>query len=291
MALLTVEGLNKFYGKNHVLKSITFDIHPGDLIGLVGPNGSGKSTLMRSVLNLEPIKEGTIRLLGEIKKEDTKFFKYLTFLPSENHLYDHLTGRDHMAFIANVHSLDRNCINKVIDKVGIGGYVDQTVKSYSYGMRQRLLIALSILPEPKLIFMDEPFNGLDPTSVIELKQLVRELNQEGITLMISTHNLNILQDLTNDIWFIKDGALNKSYQKESLVYLIEIDESDVEYVKTEIAGSNIDINEDKNTLIIKDKSQLNNYLQVLIRKNINIKSVNENRTSLEQTYKEIYEIS
>lgn len=109
--------------------------------------------------------------------------------------------------------------------------------------------------------------------------------------MISTHNLNILQDLTNDIWFIKDGALNKSYQKESLVYLIEIDESDVEYVKTEIAGSNIDINEDKNTLIIKDKSQLNNYLQVLIRKNINIKSVNENRTSLEQTYKEIYEIS
>ena len=181
---------------------------------------------MRSILDLENVESGSV-MVKDISNRSPEFFKYVTFLPSDNYLYTQLTGDDHLAFVANIYNLDKREIDGVIDLIGIRTYVNQPVKSYSYGMRQHLLIALSILTKPLLILMDEPFNGLDPTSVIELKQLIRTLHAQGISIIISTHNLDILEDLTNVIWFIKDGHLSKNDISPDDNFPFEIEVSDL----------------------------------------------------------------
>ena len=206
LSVLTVEKLTKKYGKKSILKNISFVVNEGDLIGLVGPNGAGKSTLMRSILALEEVESGAVAVKN-ISNKHPDFFKHISFLPSDNYLYMQLTGYDHLSFVANIYQVDKSEIDQVIELIGIQTYVNNPVKSYSYGMRQHLLIALSILTKPLLILMDEPFNGLDPTSTIELKQLIRTLHAQGVSIIVSTHNLDILEDLTQTIWFIKDGEL------------------------------------------------------------------------------------
>lgn len=204
--VLEVKQLEKRYKNRVILQQVSFTIGAGELIGLVGPNGAGKSTLMRSILGLEELKSGTVHI-NSISNKDPQFFKSISFLPSDNYLYMQLSGYDHLSFVASIYGIPRQEIEEVIALIGIRSYVNQPVKAYSYGMRQHLLIALSILTKPLIILMDEPFNGLDPTSTIELKQLIRTLHAKGLSIIVSTHNLDILEDLTDTIWFIKDGKL------------------------------------------------------------------------------------
>src|SRR5690606_8556041 len=109
-------------------------INAGEIIGLVGPNGAGKTTLMRSILALEDIENGKITV-KDIPNTQPDFFKYVSFLPSDNYLYMHLTGYDHLSFVANIYNLGQKEINEVTDLIGMRSYVNQSVKSYSYGMR------------------------------------------------------------------------------------------------------------------------------------------------------------
>ncbi|MEZ7173706.1 ABC transporter ATP-binding protein [Sporosarcina sp. OR05] len=292
MSILKVDQLTKNYGKRSILKEITFEMNEGDIIGLVGPNGAGKSTLMRSVLALEDVESGSVRIKG-ISNQNPEFFRYVTFLPSDNYLYMHLTGYDHLAFVASIYNLDKKEIDEVIQLIGIRTYVNNPVKSYSYGMRQHLLIALSILTKPLIILMDEPFNGLDPTSVIELKELIRALHAKGISLLISTHNLDILEDLTSTIWFIKDGELvkndmlldgNDPFQIEVVVPA----ETSLEKV---MSDSQLPYRLLDNRLFTDPAYELEKYLEWLIKNGVTIQSVNRSKRNLEEMYKSFYEVN
>ena len=291
MSVLMVNQLTKKYGSKTVLQAVSFDMKEGDIIGLVGPNGAGKSTLMRSILALEDVESGTVMIQG-ISNRNPGFFKYVSFLPSDNYLYMHLTGYDHLAFVANIYKLDRSEIDEVVDLIGIRTYVNQPVKSYSYGMRQHLLIALSILTKPLVILMDEPFNGLDPTSVIELKELIRALHAKGISLLISTHNLDILEDLTNTIWFIKDGKL---FKNDILInmndpYQIEVHAADEIALDKLMADSQLQYELLGNRILTNPSHGLEQYLEWLIRNGVQIKSVNQIKQKLEEMYKSFYEV-
>ncbi len=292
MSVLTVEKLTKKYGKKSVLKNISFVINEGDLIGLVGPNGAGKSTLMRSILALEEVESGSV-MVKDISNKSSEFFKHISFLPSDNYLYMQLTGYDHLSFVANIYHIDKSKIDEVIELIGIQTFVNNPVKSYSFGMRQHLLIALSILTKPLLILMDEPFNGLDPTSTIELKQLIRTLHAQGVSIIVSTHNLDILEDLTHRIWFIKDGNLVKHniLLDENDPYQIEVSLLSETLLKKLLTDSDLPFRLIENRIFTDPTYNVEKYLEYLIKNGVKIKSVIRSKKNLEEMYKSFYEIN
>ena len=287
--VLHVHQLEKKYKNKLILENINFSIGGGEIIGLVGPNGAGKSTLMRSVLGLEEINGGSVQI-NNISHNSPEFFKYISFLPSDNYLYMQLTGYDHLSFIANVYKIPPNDIEDIIDLVGIRSYVNQPVKSYSYGMRQHLFIAVSILTKPLIILMDEPFNGLDPTSIIELKQLIRTLNAQGVSIVISTHNLDILEDLTDTIWFIKEGKLYTNQLESMIEVPYEIKCAVTGDLAQLMEGSNLLFQINENRIITDPSFEVETYLQWLIKKDVQIQSVNPVKRNLEELYRDFYNV-
>ncbi len=291
MSLLQVHQLRKKYGNLLILRDISFDINEGDIIGLVGPNGAGKSTLLRSILAIEEVERGSVKVKN-ISNQNSDFYKFVSFIPSDNYLYMQLTGYDHLAFVANIYQLGKAAIEEVIDQIGISTYVDQPVKTYSYGMRQHLLIALSILTKPSIILMDEPFNGLDPTSTIELKELIRKLHAQRISLIISTHNLDILEDLTKTIWFIRDEMLFKDDIKleMKLPYQIEVKVTDVTILENLMTDCQLPHQLSENIVITDHNYDVGKYLEWLLMNKVQIQSVNQIKPNLEGRYKHFYEV-
>lgn len=291
MSVLQVHQLRKKYGNQLVLQDISFEISEGDVIGLVGPNGAGKSTLIRSILAIEEVEHGSV-MVKNISNQSPDFYKYVSFLPSDNYLYMQLTGYDHLACVANIYQLEKKAIEEVIELIGIRTYVDQPVKSYSYGMRQHLLIALCILTNPSVILMDEPFNGLDPTSTIELKDLIHNLKVKGISFLISTHNLDILEDLTKTIWFIKDGMLFKDYIQieRNLPYQIEVFVTEETVLEKLMEDSQLPYQVLEHRIITDHNYDVGKYLEWLLKNNVQIQSVNQSKPDLEERYKQFYEV-
>lgn len=287
--VLRVKQLTKKYKNKTVLKDISFSINAGEIIGLVGPNGAGKSTLMRSILALEAIENGTITV-NDIANNQPDFYKYISFLPSDNYLYMSLTGYDHLSFVANIYNLEKTEIEETIDLIGIRSYVNQPIKSYSYGMRQHLLIALSILTKPIIILMDEPFNGLDPTSIIELKQLIRTLHSQGISIFISTHNLDILEDLTQTIWFIKDGELFTNSPVDTMSTSYEIAFFYQGNVEELMKDSYLPFKMKDSLLMTNSAHSIEKYLEWLIKNGVQIQSVNRSKRNLEDAYRHFYDV-
>lgn len=287
--VLEVRELEKTYKQKKVLEDVSFTIEQGEVIGLVGPNGAGKSTLMRSILGLEEINKGSVKI-KEWTPQDPNFFKYISFLPSDNYLYMQLSGYDHLAFIANTYDLPQEDVDQVVTLIGIESYVHHPVKSYSYGMRQHLLIAISILTKPLIILMDEPFNGLDPTSIIELKQLIRTLNNQGMSIVISTHNLDVLEDLTNKVWFIKDGHLvtNDLVASGAMTYELKLSYS--EDIDTLMSPSGLPYSVKDNNVITDASVGMEKYLEWLLNHDVYIQSVNPINRKLEELYREFYEV-
>ncbi|MGN7476292.1 ABC transporter ATP-binding protein [Solibacillus silvestris] len=287
--VLQVNQLEKKYKKKLVLQNISFSINAGEIIGLVGPNGAGKSTLMRSILGLEQLEGGSVQI-NNIPHSDPEFFKYISFLPSDNYLYMQLTGYDHLSFVAGIYHLSPKEIDEVIDLIGIRSYVNQPVKSYSFGMRQHLLIALSIMTNPLIILMDEPFNGLDPTSIIELKQLIRTLHGKRMSIVISTHNLDILEDLTDTIWFIKEGKLFTNNVASNMDLPFEIKYTYTGDLAELMIESGLPYQINENRLITGTADTIEKYLQWLLKNDVQIHSVNPIKRNLEELYRDFYQV-
>lgn len=206
MEVLEVTNLSKSYGKHLVIDGVSFMFSQPGIIALVGPNGVGKSTLMNILLNLIPYDEGQVRILGADHK-DEKIFHSVSYLKDNTILYPYLTGWDHLSFAAAVYGLSKEGIDQVVDQLRIKDYVGKKTSSYSLGMKQMLLIALAILNDSQLIIMDEPLNGLDPSRIIEVRELLKILASQGKTILISSHTFLEVEEMTNYILFLKDGKI------------------------------------------------------------------------------------
>lgn len=206
MSILKIENLTKSYGKHEVLKGIDLEIDKPGIYALVGPNGAGKSTLFNTIANLISPTSGTIEVVNKSNK-NTDIFYETSFLKDNRVLYDYLSGYDHLYFIQNAQKLPKERVKEVVDKLGIESYMSKRTGDYSLGMKQLLLIAMAILNKPKLMILDEPLNGLDPTAIIKVRKLFKELEERGTTILIASHTLSEIDRLTNKIMFLKDGKV------------------------------------------------------------------------------------
>jgi len=204
--ILSIKDVYKSYGKEQVLKGITFELEEPQIIALVGPNGSGKSTLLNIITNLLPADKGEVTVLGK-NNRDPNIFREISVMQDNTVLYDYLTGYDHLQFICDVQGLKKKQLLKTADRIGITSYLNKKVKNYSLGMKQHLLLAMAVVNQPKLMILDEPLNGLDPTSAIRVRELLLALREEGTTILLSSHNLAEIDRVTSSILFLKKGNL------------------------------------------------------------------------------------
>ena len=204
--IINVQGLKKRYHQQDVLKDITFQIENPQIVALVGPNGSGKTTMLNCLMNLLPFQEGEITILGKNHKDPSLFYD-VSYLQDNRVLYGDLTGYDHLKFICKVQKLPISKVKEVAEYIGMDSYGKKRVRSYSLGMKQHLLLAMAVINNPKLILLDEPINGLDPTSAIHMRNILMDLHAKGTTIIISSHNLEEIDKMTNTIYFMKDGRI------------------------------------------------------------------------------------
>ena len=227
MAVLKVTNLTKNYGKQEVLKGVNLLLEEPGIYALIGPNGSGKTTLFNTISNLLKPTSGEIEVVGK-KNTDASIFYEVSFLKDNRVLYEYLSGYDHLTFIQSAQKLPKERVDEVIKKMQIGHYVHKKVGDYSLGMKQSLLIAMAMLNKPKLMILDEPLNGLDPTSVIKVRYLLKELAENGTTILISSHTLSEIDLITDNIMFLKDGRIveEKIEIANGNIYAINVENTD-----------------------------------------------------------------
>lgn len=206
MAILSIKNITKKFKNHIVLDDISLTIDEPGIWALVGPNGVGKTTFLNVVTNILPATSGTVNLMGK-SNQDPSVFKQVAYLQDNRVLFEYLTGYDHLKYLCDVHKLPKKRIHEVAEYVGMESYLKKTVGNYSLGMKQHLLLAMALMNEPQLLLLDEPLNGLDPTSAILMRKIFLELAEQGTTILLSSHNLAEIDRVTQQIIFLKDGKL------------------------------------------------------------------------------------
>lgn len=288
--IIQVKDLKKRYKKEWILKGINIEVDEPKIIALVGPNGSGKTTLLNCMTNLLSFQEGEITLVGK-KIDDPSLFYDVSYLQDNRILYGNLTGYDHLKFICAVQKLSSSKISEVADWVGMTDYLKKRVRNYSLGMKQHLLLAMSIINDPKLLLLDEPLTGLDPTSAITMRNILLDLNHKGTTILLSSHNLDEIDRLTNSIYFLKDGEiLEESLSNlNSRHYTVTVTDSDK--VQNILKEHNYDFTiANNNQVSFSEQSiDLPTFINLMNQNDIAIQDIDKQKLGAEKRYQELFE--
>lgn len=205
---IRVSGLEKRYGKTEALRGLDFEIPSGKLTGFLGPNGAGKTTTFRAVLGLTRRDGGQVEVLGQPVPGDlTRIVKKVGVIVEEPGLIKALTGRKNLVVAADTLGFGHDRISGLLDFVGLGSDADRKTGDYSKGMRQRLALAAALLGDPELLILDEPLDGLDPGGQLAFRARLKELTEEGRTVVVSSHDLADVEALADYVVVIDEGRL------------------------------------------------------------------------------------
>jgi len=206
--MLIVSNLVKRYGKQNAVNNISFQLDGGEVVGLLGPNGAGKSTTMKCIVGLLRKTSGEITIGGHdhLSVEAKKLF---SFIPETPYVYDLLTVQEHLQFIAQAYGV-KNWKERGEDLLEIYDLTDKANKlgrDLSKGMKQKVSICCALLPDPQLLFFDEPMIGLDPKAIKNTKRIFKELKEAGKTILVSTHLIDSVETIADRIMILKDGNI------------------------------------------------------------------------------------
>ena len=210
VAILRTENLAKRFGKIQAVRGVDLTIEEGDIYGFLGLNGAGKTTTIRMILRLIRPDAGRTELFGrDIRRHFIEVMRKVGALVELPAYYPHLSAVRNLNLLRRISgSIERTRIDEVLDIVGLTKRKHSAVKTYSQGMRQRLGIAMALLPSPRLVILDEPTNGLDPQGIHDIREAIRRLNrEEGVTFLISSHLLHEIEITCNRVGIIRDGRL------------------------------------------------------------------------------------
>jgi ABC-type multidrug transport system ATPase subunit len=207
MAINVIE-LTKIYGKRTAVDHITFQLHPGQTLGLLGPNGAGKSTTMRMLMGLSRPTSGSATILGlDLMTQRKQIQSRIGVVFEKTNLFENLTGYQNLALFCKLHHRPVAHIRPLLERMGLGDRAHEPVKVYSKGMRQRILILRSLIHQPDLLFLDEPCSGLDPLSSRIIRDYLLELKAQGIAILLTSHDMEEVDELCDKIGFINHGKL------------------------------------------------------------------------------------
>lgn len=215
--VLETTGLTKVYGNNKVVDNVSISIKKGHIYGLIGPNGAGKTTIMKMIAGTCMPTAGSISLFGQ-EENISDMRSRASFMIEAPYLDGSMTARENMEYIRYLRGIAKeDKIDEVLNFVGLAHTGKKKVKHFSLGMRQRLGIGMALLPDPEIMILDEPVNGLDPEGIVEVRNMLTKLcTERGITILISSHLLSELSELCTDFTIIDRGTLVESISKEEL---------------------------------------------------------------------------
>ena len=208
--MLEARSLTKYNGALPALREASFIAQPGQILGYLGPNGSGKSTTVRLLVGLMEPTSGHVLWQGRSIFEDLPAYrKRLGYVPEEPFLYTHLTAPEYLRLVGGLRGLDDARVNEKIERfLKLFGLEDDqysTLAAFSKGMRQKVLLASALLHNPDLIILDEPFSGLDVSAALMLRSVIRSLAEEGRTILMSSHVIEVVEQLCTDVVILSDG--------------------------------------------------------------------------------------
>lgn len=208
-AVIELHGLQKSYGKHHVLKGVNMQVNKGDIYGLIGKNGSGKTTLFKMILGLSAYDGGTVSVFGgKNDAENAAQRKRIGFFVGAN-FFGYLSGRANLEYYRRLKGItDKKEIDRVLALVGLDAKAAaKPAKGYSLGMKQRLGLANALLGDPELLILDEPTNGLDPQGIHDIRTLITKLGEQGKTIIVSSHILSELENTAQRFGIVNDGVI------------------------------------------------------------------------------------
>jgi len=205
---IQVEGLTYAYGSQVAVRGVSFEVQPGEILGFLGPNGAGKSTTIKVLTGQLTPKAGVARILGrDVTLDDSEIQAQIGVCFEEKNLYLSMSGKENLDFYASLFGIKDFDAMAVLRRVGLAERANDRVSSYSKGMRQRMMISRSFINRPKVLFLDEPTDGLDPVSSAAIRKTIREEADRGAAVLLTTHDMFEADELSDRVAFINEGEI------------------------------------------------------------------------------------
>ena len=213
--MIEIKKVTKKYGDKKALNEVSFTVNDGDIFAFIGHNGAGKTTLIKSIVGIHDFDEGDILIDGmSIKEKPVECKKLMAFVPDNPETYEHMKAIDYINFICDMYEVDSKTREENIQKYsklfGMEDKLNDTIDSYSHGMKQKIVLISALAHNPKILIMDEPFVGLDPKAVFDIKEVLNEMVKEKKIVFYSTHILDVAEKLCSRVAIIKNGQIVKS---------------------------------------------------------------------------------
>ena len=275
---INIENVSKNFGNIHALDNVSFGIPKNSIFGILGSNGSGKTTLMKIMSGL--IKKWSGSIYFNDKKytnQNLNLSNQFGFLIENPCFYEFLSARQNLEMLLRISNRTENHIKDIVESVNLTNRIDDKVETYSYGMKQRLGLAQTLLHDPEILVIDEPNNGLDPLGISEMNQIIKNLHDSGKTIIMSSHILNEIELLCTDVCILKHGKVLiteslTDLKEKSNIYTIEVD--DIENSLKDL--ENIDT--------IKIIKHINNYITFSSDQKLDTSSINSLLNSKTEIY-------
>ncbi|MFA9558327.1 ABC transporter ATP-binding protein [Evansella sp. AB-rgal1] len=288
-------NLTKEFKSTIAVKDVDLRIPKGAIYGFLGPNGAGKTTAIKLLLGLIQETNGSISIFGEdLKKARIKILQKVGALVEAPSYYDHLTARENLEILRVLLQVPKNKIDEVLSIVKLEKDANRAVKSYSLGMKQRLGIAAALIGNPELLILDEPTNGLDPSGIIEIRELIKTLpRQYGITVLVSSHLLSEVDQMATEVGIISKGSLifqdSIEILRKKSVSRIMIRTNHNEFAQKILACQDCNVNMEGEyiTFPSNEDKEISKIIKNLIAKNVDIYRVEEAKSSLESIFLEM----
>jgi ABC-2 type transport system ATP-binding protein len=294
--VLETENLTKIYEDERVVNRLNVAVKRGKIYGFLGPNGAGKTTTIRMILGLIRPTEGSVRIFGKsLPQHRLSILGRVGSLVETPSYYGHLTGYENLEVVRRLcRTPDRKRIDEVLAMVGLTDSKDKKVKNYSLGMKQRLGIAAALLNQPDLLILDEPTNGLDPSGIQEVRELIRRMPQENeVTVFVSSHLLSEVEQIATDVGILHrgrllfQGSLQALRSRHGERLIIEVDRP--EEAARLLIRRGIEVNQEGNALYVRNPSPsaAGEIQQLLNREGYLIRRLARDEPSLEQVFLEM----
>ena len=296
--ILDIENVSKSFGKKKIIDNISLKVNTGEVFGFLGPNGAGKTTTIKMIMGLLSIDSGKILINGfNVSKDFEKAMMYIGGIVENPDMYGYLSGYQNLKLHARIYGVGNDRINEVVKLVSLEKRIKDKVSKYSLGMKQRLGLALALLHNPKVLILDEPTNGLDPSGIKDLRDILKDLaHNHGICVFVSSHLLSEMQLMCDKVAVIDSGKIIKVETLENVLNnKTEENESiyDFEVIQLEQAKKVIDeqgkykysIDTEKNIISIAiEKENVSEIVKLFVKNNIDIEQFQKQKKSLEEAF-------
>lgn len=301
MKVLEVTDVRKKLGKREIIKGINFSVEEGEIFGFLGPNGAGKTTTIRMLVGLIKPNSGSIKIKGQdLLNDKEKALANVGAVVENPELYKYLSGRENLMQIARIRKVQKKEIDELIELVGLKDRIDDKVKKYSLGMKQRLGLAASLISNPSLLILDEPTNGLDPSGILDFREIVRKAARErNMAVFISSHILSEVQELCDRVAFINKGEIKtvermdeeeEKISTETLALVVkDIDKEKVSKILKELKFVKSFYKDKEEFNVVTEKNGSSELVKALVKLDVDVVEIYKKHKGLEQRYMELVE--